>query len=50
VAAVTDYYYHDDAAVGKSMAIVAASACVLGVITLYRGIDAYKRKVNQKDD
>lgn len=50
VAAVTDYYFQDDAAVGKSMAIVAVSACVLGVITLYAGIGAYLRKVNQKDD
>ncbi|HLB31642.1 MAG TPA: MFS transporter [Gammaproteobacteria bacterium] len=50
VAAVTDFYFHDDTAVGKSISIVAVSACVLGVIVLYRGIDAYLIKVNQKDD
>ena len=47
VAAVTDFYFGNDAAVGMSIAIVSVISCTLGVLTLYAGIGAYRRKVAQ---
>ena len=47
VAAVTDFYFSNDAAVGMCISIVSVISCTLGVLTLYAGIGAYRRKVAQ---
>lgn len=44
VAAMTDYYYHSDAAVGSSIAVVTAAASALGAVILSLGIGAYRRQ------
>lgn len=49
VAAVTDFIYRDDTAIGSSIAIVATSAVVLGVVVLAAGISAYKGKAESEE-
>jgi MFS family permease len=49
VAAVTDFYFADDAAVGISIAIIAGLASLLGAIILSLGIGAYQQKAGQSD-
>jgi hypothetical protein len=49
VSAFTDYVFHADAAVGRSISIVAPVACVLAVIVLAVGIPAYNRKAARPD-
>ena len=44
VAGFTDYVFHNDAAVGHSISIVAPIACVLAAIVLAVGIPAYNRR------
>lgn len=45
VAAVTDFVYQDDAAIGSSIAIVATAAVILGAAALAAGMRAYENKV-----
>ena len=45
VAAVTDFYFNNDVAVGSSIAIVATTAVILSAVILSAGIPAYRRKV-----
>lgn len=45
VAAVTDFVYRDDTAIGSSIAIVATTAVVLGAVILTAGMRAYEDKV-----
>jgi len=45
VAAFTDYVFHDDVAVGKSIAIVASLAAAASAAVFVLGIGAYRRKV-----
>jgi MFS family permease len=45
VAALTDYWFHDDAAVGSSIAVVGAGASVVSALVLLLGVGAYRRKV-----
>jgi MFS family permease len=47
VAAVTDYVFHDDAAVGASISIVSSAGGVAGAIVLLSGVNAYRRKAAQ---
>ena len=47
IASVTQYYYQNDADVGKSLALVATSASALGVVLLIAGMGAYNRAVNE---
>lgn len=49
VAAMTDYYYADDALVGSSIAVVVGIACVISTVLYWIGIGAYERKVNSPD-
>ena len=49
VAAVTDYVFMNDAAVGYSITTVATTAAVLSIILLSIGIPAYKRKAAGAD-
>lgn len=44
VAALTDYYFRNDAAVGSSMAIVSSAASLLSAVVLFAGVAAYRRK------
>ena len=44
VAAVTDYVFADDKAVGVSLALVTAAAALASVLVLAAGIKAYERK------
>ena len=45
VAAMTDYYFRNDAAIGSSIAVVATIAAMLSVLVFSLGVGAYKRKV-----
>jgi MFS family permease len=45
VAALTDYWFHNDAAVGSSIAVVGAGASVVSALVLLLGVGAYRRKV-----
>ena len=45
IASVTQYVFQDDADVGKSLAIVATTASVIGIVSLVVGIGAYDRAV-----
>jgi MFS family permease len=45
IAAMTDFYFQDDAAVGKSVAVVTAASSSIGVVLLWVGIGAYRRAV-----
>jgi MFS family permease len=49
VAAVTDYVFKDDRAVGMSLALVASAAALASVAVLASGITAYQRKVLSQD-
>jgi hypothetical protein len=42
---MTDFYFQDDAAVGKSVAVVTAASSSIGVVLLWVGIGAYRRAV-----
>jgi MFS family permease len=44
VAGFTDYVFHNDAAVGWSISVVASVAALLGAVVLAAGIPAYNRK------
>ena len=46
VAAMTDYYFHNDASVGASIATVAAVAAALSVLVLSLGMKAYRDMVH----
>lgn len=48
VAAMTDYYYHRDAAVGSSIAVVTSAACAASILVLSLGVGAYRRKVQMQ--
>jgi MFS family permease len=48
IAAMTDFYFHDDAAVGSSIAIVATAAALLSVIILSLGRTAWARAASEK--
>ena len=50
VAAVTDFWFHDDKALGASIAIVATVASVLSALILSAGIRAYAHKVEHEKD
>ena len=43
IASVTQYYFQDNAAVGKSVALVGSTAHALGIILLVVGMKAYNR-------
>ena len=45
ISSVTQYYYQNDADVGKSLALVATIAHTLGIVLLISGIGAYNRAV-----
>jgi hypothetical protein len=45
IASVTQYYFMDNVAVGKSVALVGATAHALGIILLIAGMKAYNRAV-----
>ena len=45
ISSVTQYYYQNDADVGKSVALVATIAHTLGIVLLISGIGAYNRAV-----
>jgi MFS family permease len=44
VAAMTDFYYQDDMAVGASLAVVTVVASIIGVVIMGLGMKAYIRK------
>ncbi|HEY1899613.1 MAG TPA: MFS transporter [Steroidobacteraceae bacterium] len=45
VAAVTDFWFHDDRKLGSSIAVVATAAAVLSTLILRAGVRAYTHKV-----
>lgn len=47
VAAFTDFYFHNDLAVGKSISVVATIASTLGVLTLILGLKAYRKAAEE---
>jgi len=49
VAAVTDYVFGDDAAVGVSLSLVIVAAAIASVVVLAAGIKAYQRKILMPD-
>lgn len=49
IASVTEYGFQNDAAVGKSIAIVATCASIIGIISLVLGLGAYNRTVAELD-
>ena len=49
VAAVTDYVFKDDAAVGTSLSLVITTAAIASVVVLAAGIKAYTRKILAQD-
>ena len=49
VAAVTDYVFGYDAAVGASVAIVGAAAAVISALVLAVGLGAYRRRTREMD-
>lgn len=49
IASVTEYGFQDNAAVGKSIAIVATCASIIGIISLVAGLGAYNRTVAELD-
>jgi len=44
VAAITDFVYHNDAAVGSSIAFMATGACIVSIVILIIAIKPYARK------
>ncbi len=45
VALMTDQYFHNDAAVGSSIAVVASIAAALSAVVYSLGVGAYERKM-----
>ena len=43
IAALTDYYFHNDAAVGSSIAVVATLAAIASAVIILLGVSAYER-------
>ena len=49
VAAMTDYYYRNDAAVGSSIAVVSALAAMASAVIILLGASAYERKTQSPE-
>ena len=49
VAALTDYYFRRDAAIGSSISIVATVGSALSVLVLWSGLGAYRRSAQALD-
>jgi MFS family permease len=50
VAAVTDFHFRNDAAVGSSIAVVATTASIISLVILAFGISAYKQKAAHPEE
>ena len=47
VAAMTDFYFKDDLAVGSSLVVVTVTASIIGVVILGLGMKSYIRKQDE---